>query len=103
MSEWLYHVTPNFNTNAIIGAGVEPSLARGKQKVSWWVTWEKLNWALAHISSRWNVPVSGLTIFAKKFENGEIQRWPVEGIFICKRNVRVTEYTDAFTLMEKDP
>lgn len=60
----LYHVSPAKNQESILESGVLPSKARGKWKASWWVTVEKLDWAIAHVSHNHNTPVSDLLIFS---------------------------------------
>lgn len=59
----LYHVTPDKNRGSIAVHGIEPILATGKQKLSWFVDKSRLVWALAHCSARHNVPVSDLVVF----------------------------------------
>lgn len=59
----LYHVTPIENQVSILNQGVLPSKSEGKWKASWWVTQDALDWALAHVSARRDIPTSHLIIF----------------------------------------
>jgi len=61
--EILFHVTPKKNLNSILDSGILPSMSQGKREVSWFATAPTLNWALAHISAKRNMPVSELIVF----------------------------------------
>jgi hypothetical protein len=65
----LYHITLNSNLNSIIDHGIDPEKSRGKLKVSWWVDETRIDWALAHVSARHNVPTCDLIIFKRWFDN----------------------------------
>jgi len=78
----LYHVSPVRNHTSIIKTGIEPALARTNFKASWYVTSEKLAWALAHCSVRHNLPVSELEVWfipQGQFKKRTNTRWP--GVF----------------------
>jgi len=59
----LYHVTPVFNREAIARQGVRPEHSRGKRLVTWWVGEQRLLWAIAHCSAKFDCPVSALYVF----------------------------------------
>ncbi len=57
----LYHVSPEATLGSIALRGVLPSCSQGKRKVSWWVSQERVAWAIAHVSARHHVPADEIT------------------------------------------
>lgn len=58
-----FHVTLAKNADSIYRSGIDPIFSQGKQKLSWFVTHDRLPWAIAHCSARHNVTVNELIIF----------------------------------------
>jgi len=83
----LYHVSPIRNHTSIVKSGVDPALARSRFHASWWVTSEKLAWALAHCSVRHNVIVTDLEVWFKRpitFKRQTRTRWA--GVYTSRCN-----------------
>lgn len=85
----LYHVSPESNTNSIKKHGVNPYKSRGKQFVSWWVEWDALLWAIAHVSARHKVSVAQITVWAA----------PENAIGMFSRTRWVGVYTLDYTIL----
>lgn len=78
----IYHVSPSRNHISIRQTGIDPWLCRTAFKASWYVTEDKLAWALAHCSVRYNLPVSALEVWflpEADLQGKTRSRWP--GVF----------------------
>jgi hypothetical protein len=62
MATKLYHVTPARNGPFDNHFEIDPSYSKGKTLRSWFVDENRVEWALAHCSSRHKVPVNELAI-----------------------------------------
>jgi len=78
----LYHVTTRYRADLIAAKGIDPERSKGARKVSWYVTWEMLPWAIAHVSLR---------------HKTSIERIVVIGIVIRRTNVKATRWTNVYT------
>lgn len=58
-----FHVTLAKNADSIYRNGIDPVFSQGKRQLSWFVTRDRLPWAIAHCSARHNVTVNELIIF----------------------------------------
>lgn len=97
----LYHVTPTSNLESILASGVEPELSKGARKLSWWVTRERLPWALAHCSIRHDIKVADLSVVSvyRPLKKGRKTRWP--GVMVSPCNNRVDHHTSAASVLER--
>lgn len=78
----LYHVSPEVNTASIQKLGVDPFHSKGKKKVSWWVEWEALLWAISHVSARHQVSVDKIRVWAVSEEQlGDFARTAWIGVY----------------------
>lgn len=77
----VFHVSPGFNQGGIMTIGVDPERSRGKQLLSWWVTEERLQWALAHVSARYAVSVGGLWVFEATMPSYMLRRTKMNAVF----------------------
>ena len=98
----IYHVTPTRNHISIRQTGIDPLLSRSPFKASWYVTSEKLAWAMAHCSVRYNIPVSALEVWF--LPNGDLDgktrsRWP--GIFYTHRTIHPVAFLSAEEALEE--
>jgi hypothetical protein len=59
----LYHVSPRANRDSIIRLGVDPIFATGEHKYSWWVDRPRLEWAIIHVSAKYNLSVLQCDVF----------------------------------------
>lgn len=80
----LYHVSPSFNKASIEKEGVSPDYSRGRGKRCYWVTEAALMWAIAHISSRHDVPVNRLHVFVTSLPFEALQRSGRYGVFYAR-------------------
>jgi len=98
----LYHVSPIRNHTSILNTGVDPALSRSKFHASWWVTSDKLAWALAHCSVRHNVIVTDLEVWFKRplpFKNKTRTRW--QGVFTTHCNNKPDGFMSAQEALEE--
>lgn len=89
----LYHVTPATNQESILASGVDPVFSQGKRQISWWVTRERLAWAIAHTALKHHVMVEDLVIFStyRPLKNMRKTRW--SGVVTTTCNQRVDHLT----------
>lgn len=73
-SELVYHISPLFNLESIKELGIDPTFARGKTWRCYFVEASLIMWALAHVSSKFDVPVSALVIFTVA-KGAHMKRW----------------------------
>lgn len=62
----LYHVSPARNRASIARSGIEPLFSQGKAQACWYVSPDRLEWALAHCSARHKVDVTQLDVYSVK-------------------------------------
>ena len=92
----LFHVSPAYNDDSIMSSHIDPLRSRGKRKVIWLVDHSQLMWALSHTSSRWDVPVSRLSVHEVYVTAPQISRTCWTGVFTCGQPI-VPELTQAAT------
>jgi hypothetical protein len=64
----LYHCTPTYNIESITHYGILPNMAEGKNKVSWYTTYNSLFWSLSHVSRNKLLDVSVISICEIKID-----------------------------------
>ena len=69
----VFHVTTRANEDSILKSGIDPVYSKGKAQLSWFVSYERLPWALAHCSARHHTPVDNLVVFPVPFTR--LRRW----------------------------
>lgn len=92
----LYHVSARENEQSILKLGVLASKSRGKRTGSYWVTEERIIWAVVHVSARHALNVNEILIFAAMVDFGgmEVQRTAREGVFFIPEDVLVNYSMD---------
>jgi len=77
----LYHVSPRQNFDSIMELGVSPAFSRGRRNVVWLVDYEKLPWAMAHVSEKEDVSVLHMLVFTVAAPKPELRRAPWRGVY----------------------
>lgn len=97
----LYHVTPRKNLESILASGVDPVFSQGARQVTWWVTRDRLPWAIAHCSIRHNCKVAELAVVSvyRPLKKGAKTRW--SGVLVSPCNMRVDHHTVASSALER--
>lgn len=97
----LYHVTLASNLESIASTGVDPEFSQGARKLSWWVTRDKLAWAIAHCSLRHDCKVNDLVVVSifRPLKKGSRTRWA--GVMVSPCNNRIDHYTTAGAVLER--
>lgn len=77
----LYHVTPLANLKPILHSYVSPKKSLGKRQVIWLVDYERIPWALSHVSFKHRVSVDDLVVLDVDTVESHVKRskWP--GVF----------------------
>jgi len=71
----LFHVTLDIKLQSIKHHGVDPKYATGKMIASWWVAENRVVWALAHVSAKWEMSVDRLVVLSIHQSGGVFFRW----------------------------
>jgi len=97
MSEYmtLHHVSPDYNTAAILKDGIQPSKSRGARLTAWLVNEDNILWALAHVSDRWKVPVSCIAVFEVHVPLSALLRTNRSGVYETRQPLKVKRATPA--------
>jgi hypothetical protein len=97
MSEYqsLHHVSPDYNTDNILKAGILPNFSRGARKTIWLVNEDNLVWAIAHVSDRWKVPVSCIAVFEVHAPQEVLIRTARAGVYESRQPLKVKRATPA--------
>ena len=82
MSTDFYHVTLKSNADSILKNGIEPNRSTGQLAVSWYVTGQRLWWAIAHIAAKQNCSVDDLVVFRLKGNTVEFSRTRLRGVYV---------------------
>jgi len=61
--QYIYHVSPKKNRESILKSGIEPLHSRGRLRACWYVSRDRIEWALAHCSARHGVSVDKLDVY----------------------------------------
>lgn len=96
----VFHVSPKENLTSILNKGVLPQLSRGREKVSWWVTREKMAWALAHVSARHSVAVDSLDVFPAFVNVEMLMKTAWEGVYRVRYTIKPEHGTAAASYLE---
>lgn len=103
MSEYItvFHVSPDYNTGSILENGVQPSRSRGKEKASWYVVRERIEWALVHVSDRWKVPVSCIAVFEVHAPVETLARTGHYGVYKARQSLKALRASPAHHFIEE--
>ena len=91
----LYHVTPEYNLEAIMREGVRPDLARGKMQSSWYVSKRGIVWAIAHTSLRHSLSVANLVVLTTMLPMLVTKRTGIKHAFCTKSRFTPEYWTPA--------
>ena len=91
----LYHVTPEKNVDSIDVNGLSPLFAKVATKRIYLVDYERIPWALIHVSSRDDIPLEKLVVYKCHVHKARLRREPTIGLYSV-RSVVVTASYDTF-------
>lgn len=92
----LYHVSLRENEPSILKLGVLATKSRGKRIGSYWVTEDRLIWAILHVSARHAVSVNEILIYVATvdLEETDVQRTARPEVFFIPQDVLVNYSMD---------
>lgn len=96
----LYHVTPTEHIDSIDGEGIDPSYSRGKLKASWYVNKQNIQWAILHVSLKYNVPVRDITVCATLIDWEHMRRTCQPGRYFTQHLYHPESFTPASFFIE---
>lgn len=93
----LYHVTDEGNTGSISQNGVSPAYSMGKKQVSWYVSRQKIEWAILHVAVRHRLYVQDIVICAVLVDWPNVKRSGQVGLYY----VNYPLFPESFAAAEK--
>jgi len=96
---FLYHVTPKYNRQSIMTKGVDPNYSQGRRRLIWVCEWERLTWALAHISAHQSCAVDVLLVCIVGLDLREVKRTSILGVYTYHKAAPVLEVKSAVELL----
>lgn len=103
MAMILYHVSPTRNTVSISEHGIDPSYSTGKLEASWYVSKNRVLWAIAHCSARHDEPVNELTVHVVEVPAGcKIRRTSLDGVMWLTDTMQVIKSSPAAWFLDPD-
>lgn len=97
----LYHVSIALNQESIETYGVDPDFSKGKLRVSWYVNWKRLQWALLHVSARHCVPVNHLIVCTCYVPIGNTKCTRLHGVYFVYKSQPITHIRTANEFIER--
>lgn len=98
----LFHVSPEYNHNSILAAGVSPVFSQGKQSRCWYVDYSRLSWAISHISQKSGLSVAQLVVATVWADRGYFSRTRLSGVYTAKATLFAWAVDPAITLLRPD-
>jgi hypothetical protein len=98
----LFHITPEENAQSIDTSGILPMYSKGKMQVSWYVRRSEILWALAHTSSRHDLPTNRLVVCAVVIEWEKVKRTSRQGFYYTYERYFVESISPAVMFIEQD-
>lgn len=84
----LYHVTPNWNVQAIIEKGILPECSQGRRELVWLTDDSAMTWALVHTEHRHKCPLNRLMIIEVHVSDVLLKRTRWAGVFTTAHPVK---------------
>jgi hypothetical protein len=91
----IFHVTPAENIPSIHLQGICPSYAKGKMQASWYVSKQRIEWALIHTSVAHHVSIDELAVCAVLAESEDLYKFFRPGYYYSYRTLRIESATPA--------
>jgi len=79
----LYHVTTRYRADLIAANGIDPSRSKGKRKVSWYVEYQMLAWAIAHVALRHGTPLNNIVVISCSPRRVYVQQTRWQHVYTC--------------------
>jgi len=83
----LYHVTTRYRADLIAARGIDPARSKGKRQVSWYVGWQMLAWAIAHVSLRHKTPIENIVVIAVHVRIDDMKKTAWRNVLTCDQVV----------------
>lgn len=79
---------------SISALGVCPSHSRGKRSCSWWVAWEKRDWAIEHTAARHRVARAALVFVVAEIPGESLKRTRYKALYYTLDVIQATGFED---------
>lgn len=89
----VYHVTRKANKASILKRGIDPVHSTGRQMLSWFVSFDKMQWAILHVMRRHFVHLEDVIVFQVEVPDGWVRKTGRYGVFNTK-NITGISFTD---------
>jgi len=72
----LFHITTVSRKHSILATGIDPSYSQGKRRECWYVTADRLHWAILHVMARKQVQLGDVCVLDVIIPDDELtKRW----------------------------
>jgi len=90
----LYHVSLRENEASILSKGVLALKSKGRRSGSYWVTEDRLLWAILHVSARHSVSVNEILVYVGIAPFDDLQRTARPNVYFIPTDVPVNYTMD---------
>lgn len=98
-----YHVTLESTLRQILVSGaIDPTKARGKRKVSWYVLMEGVPWAIAHVLARHKAHLGALVVLRVQATDMFMHQFGSGKLYYTRRALHVVAYESVFPWLLRD-
>jgi len=80
----LYHVTISSNLDSIWADGIDPHYSKGKFEATWYVSQERLLWAVLHVADRHDCKLDDIFVIAVNIDWRYMRRTNRLGVYYTK-------------------
>jgi len=85
----VFHITPSANEKSIGQYGIDPSFSRTPTNLrSWFVEAKRVEWAIIHVSYKYDLPTSKIAVYAVVAPINAIVRYPLDGVYYSKKIIQ---------------
>ena len=91
----LYHVTIGGNLDSIWADGIDPHYSKGKFEAAWYVSKERLLWAVLHVVDRHDCKLDDIFVIAVSIDWRLMRRTNKTGVHFTKHTFAVETVTPA--------
>ena len=90
----LYHATLKANLDSINAKGIDPEFSQGKERVIWYHTASRREWAILHTQTRHNCTLDDIIVITVQIPRGQIRRRR-HGLWTSNQIITPIKITDA--------
>jgi len=91
----VYHVTPSENVQSILDTEIDPSYHKGKMVACWFISKQRIEWAIIHCSVGHSVPIDELAVCAVLVDSKDLYKFNRPGFYYSFKGHKIESATPA--------